>query len=382
MFRTFLICSFAFQSSAIQLNSVSFEGGLRLTVSVGPAQTSTYECLLDTGSSTLAFCDSSLESSLSSLKTDYISCNLYGSGNTGYWGFFYKGAIGVGSDLSIDAAYYSVMDQEVSMPCGSGLEGIFGVAFKQLDQAAESGALDWPSNGVGSCPASSTDLVGPLMSYLKQDTSEGRLGIYWNGQVGDATGDLYVGSSAESNSHYSSGTVQTATLGETGYYDITINTVSFGGESYTFTCDSESAPCLVDTGTPVMFVPSDIYNAISDGSTGTLSMTLAGPDGDVTLNFDAETLNNNNYLASYDSGPYIVGLPLWAFYYTVFNVDGQTMSFVEHTAADLAALKNKKTQNVVDPRAIQRSVQRRSAGPKAIQRSVLSSASRASHVVV
>jgi hypothetical protein len=221
------------------------------------------------------------------------------------------------------------------------------------------------------------------MSYLKQDTSEGRLGIYWNGQIGDSTGELYVGSTAESNSHYTSGTVQTATLGETGYYDITIKTVSFGGEGYTFTCNSESAPCLVDTGTPVMFVPSGIYDSISDGSTGTLSMTLAGPDGDVTLDFDAETLNKNNYLESYDSGPYIVGLPLWAFYYTVFNVEGKTMSFVENSAADLAALKNKnKTHTVVDPQVIQRSVQRRSVGPKASQRSVLKKASRGSHVVV
>jgi hypothetical protein len=324
-----------------------------------------------------------MESSLSSLKTEYISCNLYGSGNTGYWGYFYDGTVGVGTDLSIDSAYYSVMHQEVSMPCGSGLEGIFGVAFKQLDLAAESSGLDWPSSSVGSCPTSSTELVGPLMSYLKQDTSEGRLGIYWNGQTGTATGDLYVGSTAESNSHYTSGTVQTATLGETGYYDITINTLSFGGTSYTFTCNTESAPCLVDTGTPVMFVPSDVYDSISDGSTGTLSMTLAGPDGDITLNFDAETLNSNSYLASYSSGPFIVGLPLWAYYYTVFNVDGKTMSFVENSAADLAALKNKNgTRTIVDPRAIQRSVQRRSAGPRASQRSVITSVSRASHVVV
>jgi len=384
MFRTFLICSFAFTSSAIPMNCVDFEGGLRLTVSVAPASQSSYDCLLDTGSSTLAFCDSSLESSLSTLKTQYISCNLYGSGNTGYWGYFYDGTVGVGSnDISIDSAYYSVMDQEVSMPCGSGLEGIFGVAFKQLDQAAVSSGLNWPSSGVGSCPSSSTDLVGPMMSYLKQNTPEGRLGIYWNGQTGDSTGDLYVGSTAESNSHYTSGTVQTATLGETGYYDITINTMSFGGDSYSFSCSPSSAPCLVDTGTPVIFVPSSIYDSISGGSTGTLSMTLAGPDGDVTLDFDAETLNSNSYLTPYSSGPFIVGLPLWAFYYTVFNVDGQTMSFVENSAADLAALKNKnKTQNVVDPRAIQRSVQRRSVGPKAIQRSVLKKASRSSHVVV
>jgi len=314
------------------MNCVNFEGGLRLTVNVNPKGESAQECLLDTGSSTLAFCDASLENGVQSLKTDYMSCNKYGNGNEGYWGFFYRGAIGVGSELDIDSSYYSIMHQEVSMPCGSGLQGIFGVAFKQLDQAANHpGALDWPSGGVGSCPQTSTDFVGPLMSYLKQDTPEGRLGIYWSGAVGSSTGELYVGPSAESNSHYTGGSVQTATLGETGYYDITINEFSFGGQSYSVTCSSQYSPCLVDTGTPIMFVPSNVYSAINAGQTGSMSVQLAGPSGPITLEFDAQTLARNNYIAPYQGGPYILGLPLWAFYYTVFNVDARTISFVQHS---------------------------------------------------
>jgi len=299
------------------------------------------ECLLDTGSSSLAFCDSELERPLKSMRTEYLSCNLYGSGNEGYWGFFYEGEIGIGSDLSIASAFYSVMHQETSMPCGNGLQGIFGVAFKQLDQAAyHPSALRWPSGGVGSCPAPTKDLVGPLMSYLKQDTAQGRLGIYWNGAVGSSTGELYVGPTAESNAHYTSGTVQTATLGETGYYDVNINQFSFGDETYSVACNTDDTPCLVDTGTPIMFVPSSVYQAISNGQTGSLKLQLAGPDGPITLNFDAQTLANNQYIAPYQGGPYILGLPLWAFYYTVFNVDGRSMGFVEHSAAEMVALKN------------------------------------------
>jgi len=343
-----LVGSFALAASAIPMNCVNFEGGLRLTVGVNPEGQSAQECLLDTGSSTLAFCDSSLESSVQSLKTDYMSCNKYGSGNEGYWGFFYKGTIGVGSDLSMASSYYSVMHQEVSMPCGSGLQGIFGVAFKQLDQAAKHpGALNWPSGGVGSCPAASTNFVGPLMSYLKQDTPQGRLGIFWNGAVGSSAGELYVGPSAESNSHYTGGTVQTATLGETGYYDVTINEFSFGGQSSSVAC-SQSSPCLVDTGTPIMIVPSNVYQAISKGQTGSLAVQLAGPSGAITLEFDAQTLAKNQYIAPYQGGPYILGLPLWAFYYTVFNVDGRSMSFVKHSPSELTALKNRNnSQNVV-----------------------------------
>merc|ERR1712232_1372231 len=330
------------------MNAVNFEGGLRLTVDVNIEGKASQECLLDTGSSTLAFCDASLETGLA--KTDYMSCNLYGSGNEGFWGFFYKGSIGVGSDLSIPSAYYTVMHQEVSMPCGSGLQGIFGVAFKQLDQASvPPSPLNWPSGSVGSCPQPSTDFVGPLMSYLKQDTPQGRLGIYWNGAVGTSTGELYVGPTAETNSHYTSGAVQTAILGETGYYDVTINQFSFDGQSYSVSCSSSvfGSPCLIDTGTPIMFVPSSVYSAISGGQTGPLTLELASPSGAITLSFDAETLANNQYIAPYQGGPYILGLPLWAFYYTVFNVDGKAMSFVEHSASELQALKNLTKSQIV-----------------------------------
>jgi len=339
--RSMLVGSSAIAAAAIPMNCVNFEGGLRLTVNVNPEGQAAQECLLDTGSSTLAFCDASLESHRKSVKTEYLSCNLYGSGNEGYWGFFYKGQIGVGSGLTIDSAAYSVMHQEVSMPCGHGLQGIFGVAFKQLDQAAHHPSpLNWPSGGVGSCPAASKDLVGPLMSYLKQDTPQGRLGIYWNGDVGGSTGELYVGATAESNAHYTGGSVQTATLGETGYYDVNINQFAFGGETHTVTCNNEDTPCLVDTGTPIMFVPSSVYQAIANGQTGSLTLQLAGPNGPITLKFDAQTLANKQYIAPYQGGPYILGLPLWASYYTVFNVDGRTMDLVEHSASEMLALKN------------------------------------------
>jgi len=346
--RSMLVCSSTIAAAAIPMNCVDFEGGLRLTVTANPDGQRPQETLLDTGSSSLAFCDEdgqSIEESLTSLKTDYLSCNKYGNGDEGYWGFFYQGKIGVGSDLSIDSAYYSVMHQEESMPCGSGLQGIFGVGFKALDQAAKHPTpLNWPSGGVGDCPRPSTTLVGPLMSYLKQDTPEGRLGIYWNGAVASKAGELYVGPTADTNSHYSNGPVQTATLGETGYYDVTINGFSFGGEEHAVTsCGSGffSVPCLVDTGTPVMFVPSAVYQQIMNGATGNLELKLAGPSGPITLNFDAATLAQNQYIEPYQQGgPYILGLPLWAHYYTVFNVVGRTMDFVEHSEPELLALKN------------------------------------------
>merc|ERR1712110_253608 len=143
--------------------------------------------------------------------------------------------------------------------------------------------------------------------------------------------------------HYKGNAVQKATLGETGWYDIQINQVSFAGQNYPVTCDVEAnQPCLVDAGTPIMFVPNDVYQSISNGQTGTLEYELAGPDGAITLRFDAQALAQNQYIQPFqEGGPYILGLPLWAFYYTVFNVDGKAMSFVEHSASDMEALSNR-----------------------------------------
>merc|ERR1712166_1726609 len=74
--------------------------------------------------------------------------------------------------------------------------------------------------------------------------------------------------------------------------------------------------------------------------TGSLTLQLAGPNGPITLKFDAQTLANKQYIAPYQGGPYILGLPLGASYYTVFNVDGRTMDLVEHSASEMLALKN------------------------------------------
>lgn len=340
--RIATVASGVMMAASIPMNAVNFEGGLRLVVLGNPASLKPQELLLDTGSSTLAFCDSSLAKTLAAAKTEYLSCNKYGSGNEGYWGPFYKGSVELGTDVSLEESYYSIMQQEVSMPCGQGLQGIFGVAFKQLDQAADHpGPLQWPAGGVGTCPAPSTTLVGPLMHYLKQDTPQGRLGIYWSGQLGASQGDLFVGPTAVSNSHYKQGPVLQAQLGETGYYDITIQQFSFGGQKYPVSCNQFS-PCLMDTGTPIMMVPMEVYQKMAGGEAGSLSVQMAGPsDTSVSLEFDAATLVRLNYVAPYQSGePYILGLPLWATYYTVFNVAKQTVDFVKHSSEELQAFKD------------------------------------------
>lgn len=335
-------------ATQLPLNAVDFLGGLRLTVSASPQGLPAGELLLDTGSSTLAFCNANLASSLTGEKTQYMSCNKYGSGNEGYWGFFYKGPVSLGGTVELQDSYFSVMEQEVSMPCVDGVQGIFGVAFKSLDTAVEHPSpLSWPSGGVGSCPWSGgTTLVGPLMHYLKSDTQDGRLGIYWSGALGQGQGELYVGPSAASNPRYQQGQALKASLGENGYYNIVVNQFSYAGSTAPVECESWS-PCMVDTGTPVVMVPYSLWNQMTSAGDGMLNIELAGANGGgaVTLELDVQTLLSKRYLQpSFGGGMTILGLPLWAFYYTVFDVDAGAIEFVQHSSAELAALKRQPAQ--------------------------------------
>eukprot|EP00438_Fugacium_kawagutii_P022205 Skav235924 [mRNA] locus=scaffold2493:181399:193466:+ [translate_table: standard] len=125
----------------IPLSVGSWFGGPRLLVDVEP-QSSQGEwfpkqrMVLDSGSSTLAFCDKQFIPDAQYESSDYISCNLYNPGGdfTGYWGPFVKGPVKAG-EVTFSEAAYSIMMQEKNMPCSQGLDGIFGIAFRQLDVA-------------------------------------------------------------------------------------------------------------------------------------------------------------------------------------------------------------------------------------------------------
>merc|ERR1711879_672585 len=123
--------------------------------------------LLDTGSSTLGFCNKSLQAELADKKTDEFTCNLYGHGFHGWWGFFYQGGVSVQSIEPLPNVYYSVMQQEVEfcIPV-QGPGGIFGIGFKYLNRAHQPPTpTDWSQDQVGSCPpfASGAEEGNPLI---------------------------------------------------------------------------------------------------------------------------------------------------------------------------------------------------------------------------
>jgi len=227
----------------LSLGCQTWGGGPRLVVDVAPASVDggmlpAQRLVLDTGSSTLAFCHRSLEKTAAYSSTNYISCNRYNPGgqSTGYWGPFVEGTVNLASNVALQASY-SIMDQEEAMPCTEGFEGIFGVAFRELDLAfSAEEAPSWaPGETELNCPRQPAGVVkSPLLQKLTSDPGNAKFGIYWSGQAGDDQGKLYLGDAATSNNHYTAAAaVGPAKLGELGWYDITVEKVDVGDTEFT-----------------------------------------------------------------------------------------------------------------------------------------------------
>merc|ERR1719198_1618285 len=111
-------------AAGMTLDAIDFEEGARLLVTASPISAigedlPPQKLLLDTGSSTLAFCDSSLIDKVKSLQQNNYACNIYGSATVkeGFWGPFYKGGVHIANgDIRVKDASYSIMKQQVSMP--------------------------------------------------------------------------------------------------------------------------------------------------------------------------------------------------------------------------------------------------------------------------
>jgi len=330
-------------ASGITLDVMNWGGSPRLFVTASAkdadgADLPAKKLLIDSGSATLAFCDSSLAHKLKPFQSQYYSCSVYGDAHeqTGYWGPFYKGVIHISkSDIEISSTYFVVMQQQVEMGCTSSFDGIFGIAFHQQNPAT-SEEPSWPSSRIGSCPESSTDLVPPLMRYLNNQGGTKQIGIYWSGRAGEDEGQLYLDGDATNNPYYNAaiaaeiGKVKLGT--EQGFYAINVQSAAYKGQSYTdFTCSGKgSNQCVLDTGSPSIMVPQAAYDAMVQGDqTGDLTINFEGVNGaSVELKFDVRTLIVNQWLeGAPPGGTLIIGLPLRAFYYTVADISDFSLSF-------------------------------------------------------
>eukprot|EP00930_Biecheleria_cincta_P016820 TRINITY_DN13559_c0_g1_i1.p1 TRINITY_DN13559_c0_g1~~TRINITY_DN13559_c0_g1_i1.p1 ORF type:complete len:558 (+),score=94.23 TRINITY_DN13559_c0_g1_i1:116-1789(+) len=359
-------------SKAISLSLIHWGGGPRLVVDLAPAARrpagsdgssssssssssswlASQKFVLDTGSSTLAFCSNgnTLMNQAAYSLTNYISCNKYNPGgqSTGYWGPFVHGLLRMGAGTSITLeAEYSIMAEEVAMPCTDGINGIFGIAFRQLDVAFWSGDRpQWGAGTVGSCPTQTAgNIMPPLLRKLQSEGGSEKVGIFWSGRTGVDEGALFFDDAATANPHYlAAPALGPAALGEVGWYDIRVARISVGQTVFTeITCNPYKAGqnCILDTGTPSIVVPQRIYDqlqeAIALDSMSLLTFWLSSASAEeeaVPVSFDVAALLKLGGISATAKGDgLILGLPLWAFYYTLFDISEQSVSFVPQKAA-------------------------------------------------
>jgi len=271
--------------------------------------TVTQQMMIDSGSSTASLCDSSLASTISAAKQDSVSCNLYGTGSSGYNGYFYQGSMSVdGHSMS---GPFAVMRYQQQMPCVDGYQGIFGIAYKGLDKfytaTSSYSSTDSYSSSQGWCESAEESgaaaglYVDPLMKALDGLSSNGMWGLHWNGNTGANTGNLYIGGSAKTNSHYTSGTAQVAQMydaqgrgGTWDFYSVQLSAFSVGGTRTPVAGAEGYTQGIIDTGTPIIMVPQQTYGALQENPSSVLQIELIGPDGNpitLSLGTGSELMN-------------------------------------------------------------------------------------------
>ena len=125
---------------------------MHLTTSSG---TVTQQMMIDSGSSTASLCDATLASTITATKQDAVSCNLYGTGSSGYNGYFYKGSMSVsGQSMS---GPFAVMKYGQAMPCVDGYQGIFETVLKIL--AVSNTVSGYVPRVVANCSSPSQQVV-------------------------------------------------------------------------------------------------------------------------------------------------------------------------------------------------------------------------------
>ena len=315
---------------------------LLLDVSIGNLEPR--RLLLDTGSSTVAFCNVSLPELTA--NTGLKACEQYGPSlangyfSDGYVGPFYRGRLRLHRSLVIPDASYAVFSEGSCAPwlcTGKPSQGIFGVAYRQRSKAYPSSVnLSSACSEVAGdvemlCPSTTASLMAPLLQDLLM-TSEGSevFGIYWSGKQ---DGALYLGSHALETCHYdplAPRAVLAKAAGSNGWYNVKVLKIVVDGMEFQgFDCTRHARACIIDTGTPGILLPSSLAG-LSFSQLGKLEFYLEALEGSLVLDFDLSELKHVETLGApkaFWDPLMVIGLPLWAHYYTVFDLTKDTVSF-------------------------------------------------------
>eukprot|EP00984_Skeletonema_dohrnii_P009232 scaffold3522_cov82-Skeletonema_dohrnii-CCMP3373.AAC.4 len=325
--------------------------------------------MIDTGSSSLAFCDKSLvEEAVNITKTDYAQCNQYGGllscpndPSASAYREFYVGQIFQGNITayntntgrniaSMDDAYFVIMSEVQVYICDGPLNGIIGVAYSALNSGHKLPSPDYDilslwnktcevdNKSVGTCNygnLTSENLPAPLEQTLSEDVESGYIsaeafGLYcdYAATIGSkvdtivpSLGIYFGGDMALNNTFYNSGTPQS------GFNQ----------------CDKcGNAHCYTDSGTSWISLPlpeslcNDLVNTDVDTlkKMGSLLLDIAGVNGStVTLSLPllwlVEQAPSGRVQCTGTSGDFILGFPLFQYYYHAYDMGSKTITFVD-----------------------------------------------------
>ncbi|KIY42838.1 acid protease [Fistulina hepatica ATCC 64428] len=328
--------------------------GVIYTASIGVgADDTSYDLLLDTGSSnTWVGADKAYTVTSTSTYTGYHVEALYGSGY--FFGKEYIDEVTITDDLVIPEQSIGVATISIGF---SGYDGILGIGPVDLTEGTLVGA--------------STTEIPTVANNLYTDgtISEDVIGIFFqpDSSDGDTTGVLTWG--GVDSSYYSGDITYTdiTTTAEASYYWGIDQSVTYGSSGTTI---MSSTAGIVDTGTTLIYLPSDAYEAYvsatgasEDILTGMLKIsatdydsleslyfTIGGtefeltPDAQVwprTLNTDIGGTSSDIYLIIADMGSdsgdgldFINGYTFLERFYSVFDTTNSRVGFATTAYTD------------------------------------------------
>lgn len=305
------------------------------------------ELIVDTGSSTVAFCDvpEDFSQRLSSLMvgknngTYSVFCNSYGDSangplREGFWSPLYRGSLKLG-DFTVPDANFGIMKEYRGMTCFEGIKGIFGFGFNEMNNVHTVASLpNWDKylekGLVGSCPLPTTGTSLPVnfQSFLKSEAKPDKFGIYWNGQMGSGVGSIYTGEAAVSNKYYAYGGTNPQTA---GIFNVGRPQYYMGAASFQFGDDdviNTFETGLIDSGTSRLHLPLKLRPETNESVTVTITLVGKDKKPSATLKFPfAEWLRDGTI--KFVEGPWIFGMSIWKKYYTVFDLTNDQIEFTE-----------------------------------------------------
>ena len=320
--------------------------------------TSNVPLLVDTGSSSIAFCNDIDMGN--SAETIYYGCNAYGDGSYGWVGSFYNALLSFGDYneevTDPELSFVALMKTQNAGMCTPNIKGIMGTDLSYDLRYVKEQVL--PTSGHKDCSSTETasyysgQFVKTMLNSADQYTfafiglSKERKREYVAKDKVEQTSVMAFGERARERvkNHTCAGSAAFASDENSWYtfsndvtFDITglkkdTDCMLLTGGDCKVTIDNKKAnnPVIIDSGTSQMILPwlhgalKEFEGMITDETTLTISI------GDVQLSFDSDTLidwnKGEHVITNGDTSSARLGLPVFWMYDILFDVNAKDLT--------------------------------------------------------